>query len=270
MDWQEPEKNISSQRDNEIVVTMRELLEAGVHFGHQAKRWNPKMKKFIFAERNGIYIIDLQRTIKGLSEAHDAVQQAVAGGKSILFVATKKQISDVVKEEALRCEMFYVTERWLGGMLTNFETIRRSVKRLEQLEKSAQDGTYEKLPKKEVLQLERQKQKLEKMLGGIRGMARLPAMLYVVDTKKESIAVSEANRLDIPVVAILDTNCDPTVVDFPIPGNDDATRSVRLITRSIADAVLEGKKRAAEEVEAPEETKEQAKVEVPVVSQQDS
>ncbi len=268
MDWREPEKDISSQKDNGAIVTMRELLEAGVHFGHQAKRWNPKMKRYIFTERNGIYIIDLQRTIKGLSVAYDAVQQAVANGESILFVATKRQISDVVKEEAIRCEMFYVTERWLGGMLTNFETIRRSVRRLEQLEKAAQDGTYEKLPKKEVLQLERQKQKLEKMLGGIREMSRLPGMLYVVDTKKESIAVSEANRLGIPVVAILDTNCDPTVVDYPIPGNDDATRSVRLITRLIADAVLEGRKRAAEKVETPEEEKEQTEAVITTVSQQ--
>ena len=268
MDWQGPEKDINSQRDNKAIVTMRELLEAGVHFGHQAKRWNPKMKKFIFTERNGIYIIDLQRTIKGLSKAYDAVQQTVANGESILFVATKRQISDVVREEAIRCEMFYVTERWLGGMLTNFETIRRSVRRLQALEKAAQDGTYEKLPKKEVLQLERQKEKLVRMLGGIREMTSLPAMLYVVDTKKESIAVSEANRLGIPVVAILDTNCDPTVVDYPIPGNDDATRSVRLITRLIADAVLEGKKRAAEKTEAPQEEREQSKVASIAVSQQ--
>lgn len=226
-------------------VTMRQLLEAGVHFGHQTRRWNPKMKKFIFTDRSGIYIIDLKKSAQRLEKAFQLVLQKVQDGESVLFVGTKKQAKEAVATEAQRCDMHYVTERWLGGMLTNFQTVRRSLKRLEEIEKMSQDGSFEKFTKKEVLKLEKERKKLEKTLGGIRNMNRLPGIVYIVDTKKEKIAVAEANRLKIPVVAILDTNSDPDLVDYPIPGNDDAIKSIKLITKLIADAVLQGKQKAA-------------------------
>lgn len=233
------------------MVTMKELLEAGVHFGHQTRRWNPKMRPYIFMERNGIHIIDLQKTLQMLERAYKAVRDASAEGETILFVGTKRQAKEAIREAAQSCGMPYVTERWLGGTLTNFQTIRRSVAKLEELDRMSQDGTYEKLPKKEVLRLEKKRAKLGTILGGIRDMTRLPGMLYVVDTKKEQIAVAEARKLEIPVVAIVDTNCDPDVVDYPIPGNDDAIRSISLITGLIARAVQEGRE-GAEEVSQEE------------------
>ena len=222
------------------VITLKELLEAGVHFGHQTKRWNPKMKKFIFGERNGIYIIDLQKTLKRFQTAYEFVKQTVAEGQSILFVGTKRQAQDVVEAEAKRCQMFYVNQRWLGGMLTNFQTIRQNIERLKKLEAAKTDGTHARLTKKEVAGLEKDRMKLEKYLSGIKEMSTLPGAVYVVDTKKEHIAVKEAQRIGIPVIAILDTNCDPADADFIIPGNDDALRSIRLITSRIADAAVEG------------------------------
>lgn len=222
------------------VVTMKQLLEAGVHFGHQTRRWNPKMKPYIFMERNGIYIIDLQKTVKMVEEAYNFVRNLVSEGNSILFVGTKKQAQDSIKEEAERCSMFYVNQRWLGGMLTNFQTIRRRVDRLHELEKMEEDGTFEVLPKKEVSRLIGEKQKLERFLGGIRNMESLPGALYIVDPRKERIAVREARKLGIPIIAIVDTNCDPDEIDYVIPGNDDAIRAVKLLTSKIADAVIEG------------------------------
>ena len=222
------------------VVTMKELLESGVHFGHQTRRWNPKMKKYIFTERNGIYIIDLQKTLKQIERAFQVISEAVENGESILFVGTKQQAKDIVRTEAERCGMFHVTERWLGGMLTNYQTIRQSIRRLENLDKMSTDGTYEHLTKKEALGLDRERGKLDKTLSGIRKMGRLPGLIFVVDTKKERIAVGEANRLEIPVVAIIDTNCDPDEITYPIPGNDDAIRSVTLITHLISEAALTG------------------------------
>lgn len=241
------------------VVSMRELLEAGVHFGHQTRKWNPKMKKFIFTERNGIYIIDLQKTIVKMEEAYHVVRDTVERGEPVLFVGTKNQGKEIVKEDAVRCGMFFVVERWLGGTLTNFQTIQKNISRLDYLDKISQDGTYDKLTKKEVLGLEKERSKLQKTFGGIRTMGRLPGLIYVVDTKKEKIAVSEANKLDIPVVAIVDTNCDPDLINFPVPGNDDAIRSIKLITQLVANAVIEGaQKREAEmslqEIEQKEET----------------
>ncbi|HXG14851.1 MAG TPA: 30S ribosomal protein S2 [Calidithermus sp.] len=223
------------------ALTMKELLEAGVHFGHQTKRWNPKMQKYIFGERNGIYIIDLQKTLKKFREAYAFVRDLAAGGGTLLFIGTKKQAQDTVFEEATRCGMFYVNQRWLGGTLTNFETIRKSIGRLKKLEEMKEAGEYERLPKKEALELDRERQKLEKALIGIKHMETLPSAVFIIDPRKEKIAVSEAQRLGIPIVAIVDTNCDPTGIDYPIPGNDDAIRSVRLITSRIADAVLEGR-----------------------------
>lgn len=228
------------------MVTMKELLEAGVHFGHQTRRWNPKMRPYIFMERNGIHIIDLQKTLQMLERAYKAVRDASAEGEMVLFVGTKRQAKEAIREAAQSCGMPYVTERWLGGTLTNFQTIRMSVAKLEELDRMSQDGTYERLPKKEVLRLEKKRAKLGTLLEGIRDMTRLPGMLYVVDTKKEQIAVAEANKLEIPVVAIVDTNCDPDVVDYPIPGNDDAIRSISLITKVIARAVQEGREGAEE------------------------
>ncbi len=222
------------------VVTMKQLLESGVHFGHQTRRWNPKMKPYIFTERNGIYIVDLQQTVKMVEVAHNFVRDLVAEGKEVLFVGTKKQAQETVKKEAERCGMPFVNQRWLGGMLTNFQTINRRVKRLEELEKMEEDGMFEVLPKKEVIQLQKEKERLNRFLGGIRHMKRLPGAVYVVDPRKESIAVAEANKLGIPVVAIVDTNCDPDVIDYIIPGNDDAIRAVKLITGVMAEAVLEG------------------------------
>jgi small subunit ribosomal protein S2 len=225
------------------AISMKQLLEAGVHFGHQTKRWNPKMKPFIFGARNGIYIIDLQKTVSLARNAFRFVSDAVARGGTVLFIGTKKQAQDVIREEATRCGMFYVTNRWLGGTLTNFKTIKTGIDRLKTIEKMAGDGTYERLPKKEAAQLERERGKLEQNIGGIKDMSRLPAAIFVVDTKKEYIAVHEANRLGIPVVAVVDTNCDPEGIDYVIPGNDDAIRSIKLFTSKVAEACVEGRAR---------------------------
>jgi small subunit ribosomal protein S2 len=224
------------------VVQMKELLEAGVHFGHQTKRWNPKMAKYIFGEKNDIYIIDLQKTVKKFGVAYDFIRDSAAHGESLLFVGTKRQAQQIVLEEAQRCNMYYVNSRWLGGMLTNFSTIKKSIEKLKKLETSKEDGTYERLPKKEVIKLEKERESLEKNLGGIKDMRRLPSAIFVIDTIKEKTAVLEANRLGIPVIAIVDTNCDPDEIDYVIPGNDDAIRAIRLITGKIADAVLEGRR----------------------------
>jgi len=225
---------------------MKELLEAGVHFGHQTRRWNPRMKKYIFMERNGIYIIDLQRTLKCIQEARAALERAVRGGGHVLFVATKKQAKQVVAEEAARCGMFHVTERWLGGMLTNFKTIRSSIKRLKDLDRMAEDGTFEKLAKKEVSRLTRERERLEFAFAGIKEMPGLPAMVFIIDTKKEKIAVAEANRLGVPIMGIVDTNCDPEAIDYPVPGNDDAIRAIRLFTTMVADTILDARSTALE------------------------
>ncbi len=222
------------------VVTMRQLLEAGVHFGHQTRRWNPKMKRFIFSERNGIYIIDIQQSIGMLEQAYRFVRDAVAKGGTVLFVGTKRQAQEAIEQQALRVGMPYVNYRWLGGMLTNFETIRMRLTRLRELEELEQSGAMDLLPKKEVLSLQREREKLQRNLGGIRSMQKLPSAVWIVDTVKEHIAVKEANRLGIPVVAVVDTNCDPDVIDYVIPGNDDAIRSGALLTRIIADACAEG------------------------------
>lgn len=232
------------------IISMKQLLEAGVHFGHQTRRWNPKMKEYIFTERNGIYIIDLQKTVKKLEEAYEFVKNLSSEGGKILFVGTKKQAQESVMEEAKRCDMFYVNQRWLGGMLTNFRTIRKRVERLKELEKMEQEGTFDVLPKKEVLNLKREKERLEKYLGGIKEMNSLPDALFIVDPRKEKIAVAEARKLNIPIVAIVDTNCDPDEIDYVIPGNDDAIRAVKLIAEKIADAVLEG--RQGEQLNAAE------------------
>jgi len=220
---------------------MKQLLEAGVHFGHQTRRWNPKMAPYIFTERNGIYIIDLQKTVRKVEEAYRFVRDLAQQGGTILFVGTKKQAHNTVREEAERCGMYYVNERWLGGMLTNFQTIKSRIQRLKELEQMEADGSFERLPKKEVMRLRKEKDKLQRYLGGIRNMTRLPDALFVIDPRKEKIAVHEARKLRIPIIAIVDTNCDPDEVDFVIPGNDDAIRAVRLLTSKIADAVLEGK-----------------------------
>ena len=227
-------------------ITMKDLLEAGVHFGHQTRRWNPHMKKFIFMERNGIYIIDLQKTLKCIQEAKAAIEKVVRGGGHVLFIATKKQAKPIVLEEVARCGQFHVTERWLGGMLTNFKTIRTSVKRLHDLDRMASDGTFEKMSKKEVSRLQRERERLEFAFAGIKEMPGLPSLAFVVDTKKEKIAVAEANRLGIPIVGIVDTNCDPMVVNYPIPGNDDAIRAIRLFSRMVADTILEARSFALE------------------------
>ncbi len=230
------------------VVSMKSLLEAGVHFGHQTRRWNPKMAKYIFTERNGIYIIDLQKTVKKVEEAYSFLRETAAAGETILFVGTKKQAQDAIKEEATRANMFFVNERWLGGMLTNFKTIETRIKRLKELEKMAEDGTFEVLPKKEVIGLRHEMDKLEKYLGGIKDMPKMPGAIVIVDPKKEKIAIQEAHKLGIPVVATVDTNCDPDEVDFPIPANDDAIRAVKLLISKLADAVIEG----AQDTEAVE------------------
>ncbi len=223
------------------VVSMKQLLEAGVHFGHQTRRWNPKMSQYIFTERNGIYIIDLQKTVKKLEEAYLFIRDIAAEGGEVLFVGTKKQAQDSVKEEAIRCDMPYVNARWLGGMLTNFNTIQRRIKRLAQLKTMESDGTFDLLPKKEVIKLNLEIEKLEKFMGGITGMKKQPAAMFIVDPRKERIAVAEAHKLHIPIVAIVDTNCDPDEVDFVIPGNDDAIRAVKLIAGAMADAIIEGR-----------------------------
>jgi small subunit ribosomal protein S2 len=222
------------------VITRRQLLEAGVHFGHQTRRWNPKMRRFIFGERSGIYIIDLEKTLTGLERAHEFVRDAVRGGGTVLFVGTKKQAQDVVAEHATKVGMPYVNTRWLGGMLTNFQTIFRRLRRLSELQEMERGGAFDFLPKKEVLKLRREKEKLERNLGGIRDLDRLPSAVYVIDTNKEHIAVTEANKLGIPVVAIVDTNCDPDLVDYRIPGNDDAIRAITLVTAVIADGIQQG------------------------------
>lgn len=220
---------------------MKQLLEAGVHFGHQTRRWNPKMAEFIFTERNGIYIIDLQKTVKKVEEAYDFVKSVAEEGKDVLFVGTKKQAQESIESEAIRANMFYVNQRWLGGMLTNFKTIKKRIERLNTLETMEKDGTFDVLPKKEVIQLKKEMEKLEKNLGGIKNMVNLPGAIFVVDPRKEKIAIQEAHILGIPVVAIVDTNCDPEEVDYPIPGNDDAIRAVKLLTAKISDAILEGR-----------------------------
>ncbi|RJQ74352.1 30S ribosomal protein S2 [Pseudonocardiaceae bacterium YIM PH 21723] len=222
------------------VVTMRQLLDSGVHFGHQTRRWNPKMKRYIFTERNGIYIIDLQQTLTYIDRAYEFIKETVAHGGSILFVGTKKQAQEAIAEQALRVGMPYVNQRWLGGMLTNFSTVHKRLQRLKELEAMEQTGGFQGLTKKEILMLTREKDKLDKTLGGIRDMAKVPSAIWIVDTKKEHIAVGEARKLHIPVVAILDTNCDPDEVDYPIPGNDDAIRSAALLTRVVADGVADG------------------------------
>lgn len=223
------------------VVTMKQLLEAGVHFGHQTRRWNPKMAPYIYMERNGIYIIDLQQTVRKFEEAYEFVKSLSAEGKSLLFVGTKKQAQETVKDEAERCQMFYVNQRWLGGMLTNYKTIRKRVYRLKELEKMEEDGLFEVLPKKEVSRLRGHQEKLERFLGGIKEMKDLPGAIFVVDPRKERIAVAEARKLGIPVIGIVDTNCDPDEIDYIIPGNDDAIRAVKLLCSRMADAVLEGR-----------------------------
>ena len=241
------------------VVSMKSLLEAGVHFGHQTRRWNPKMKKYIFTERNGIYIIDLQKTVGKIEDAYDFVRETVQNGGQVLFVGTKKQAQDAIEKEAKRCGEFYINQRWLGGLLTNYQTIKKRIGRLKDLEEMETDGRFDVLPKKEVIGLRHERERLEKFLGGIKDMNGLPDVMYVVDPKKENIAVKEAQKLGIPIVGILDTNCDPDELDYPIPGNDDAIRAVKLITETMANAVLEGKQGAqdhAEEAEATETSEE--------------
>ncbi len=223
------------------VIAMKQLLEAGVHFGHQTRRWNPKMAEYIFTERNGIYIIDLQKTVKKIEEAYDFIRSVAADGGEILFVGTKKQAQETIKEEAIRVGMHYVDARWLGGMLTNFKTIKKRIERLAQLHKMEEDGTFDLLPKKEVIGLKGEMEKLEKYLGGIKEMKKAPAAIFIVDPRKERIAIAEAKKLNIPIVAIVDTNCDPEDVDYVIPGNDDAIRAVKLVVSTIANAVIEGR-----------------------------
>ena len=242
------------------VVTMKQLLEAGVHFGHQTRRWNTKMKPYIFTERNGIYIIDLQKTVKKINEAYDFMREVGESGKPILFVGTKKQAQNAIHDEALRCGQYFVNERWLGGMLTNYKTISGRIKRLNDIEKMEEDGTFEKLSKKEVTKLKAEHDKLEKYLGGIREMKGMPGALFIVDPKKEKIAVKEARILNIPVVGIVDTNCDPDDVDYVIPANDDAIRAVKLIANKMADAIIEGKQgESFDESEAAPAAEEAAK-----------
>jgi len=242
------------------VISMKQLLEAGVHFGHQTRRWNPKMAPYIFAERNGIYIIDLQKTVYKVDEAYDFVKSVAAEGKPVLFVGTKKQAQAAIADEAARCDMFFVNERWLGGMLTNYKTINQRIKRLAEINRMEEDGTFEQLTKKEVQKLKQEAEKLEKYLGGMKTMKGMPGALFVVDPKKEKIAVKEARTLGIPIVAMCDTNCDPDDVDFVIPANDDAIRAVKLIAGKMADAVIEGKQ-GESFAEAPAEATEEAKEE---------
>ena len=238
------------------VVSMKQLLEAGVHFGHQTRRWNPKMAPYIYTERNGIYIIDLQKTVRKLEEAYSFVRELAANGESVLFVGTKKQAQDAIREEADRVGMYYVNSRWLGGMLTNFKTMRSRVERLNQLNKMKEDGTFQMLPKKEVAKLNLEIEKLEKYLGGVKNMKKLPGALFIVDPRKERNAIAEARKLHIPIVAIVDTNCDPDEIDYVIPGNDDAIRAIRLISATMANAVQEGKQGEDEAAEAPAEAVE--------------
>lgn len=247
------------------VITMKELLESGVHFGHQVKRWNPKMKKYIFGERNGIHIIDLQKTLKAIEDAYNFVRNVAATGAPILFVGTKKQAQDAIAEEAQKAGAFYVNNRWLGGMLTNFSTVRKSIERLKKIETMKEDGTYNMLTKKEVAHLEKERTKLEKNLAGIKDMNTLPGAVFIVDPKKEKIAVAEAKRLSIPIVAIVDTNCDPDDADYVIPGNDDAIRAIKLIASKIADAVMQGKGALAKSIE---EEAEQAQIEEKILQEE--
>ncbi|WP_340082128.1 30S ribosomal protein S2 [Terribacillus sp. FSL K6-0262] len=234
------------------VISMKQLLEAGVHFGHQTRRWNPKMKKYIFTERNGIYIIDLQKTVKKVDEAYNYVKELAADGGTILFVGTKKQAQESVKEEAIRSGQYYVNQRWLGGTLTNFQTIRKRINRLKSIERMEEDGTFEVLPKKEVVGLLKEKERLVKFLGGIKDMERIPDALFVIDPRKERIAIAEAHKLNIPIIGIVDTNCDPDEIDYVIPANDDAIRAVKLLTSKMADAILESKQgEELEDQEAP-------------------
>ena len=239
------------------VISMKQLLEAGVHFGHQTRRWNPKMAKYIFTERNGIYIIDLQKTVRKVDEAYNFIRSVAEEGKTVLFVGTKKQAQEAVKEEAARAGQFFVNERWLGGMLTNFQTIQKRIRRLKELEAMETDGTFEVLTKKEVMQLRHEMERLEKYLGGIKEMNKLPGALFVVDPRKEKIAVAEARKLNIPIVAIVDTNCDPDEIDYVIPGNDDAIRAVKLLTQAMADAIMEGNQGAESSQDADEEQTEE-------------
>ena len=236
------------------IISMKQLLEAGVHFGHQTRRWNPKMARYIFTERNGIYIIDLQKTVRKMEEAYNYVKTLSSEGGTILFVGTKKQAQEAMKDEALRCNMFYVNERWLGGMLTNFQTIQKRIDRLRKLEEMEEQGTFALLPKKEVLQLRHEMERLQKYLAGIKDMKKLPDAIFVVDPRKEHIAIAEAHKLGIPVVGTVDTNCDPDEIDYAIPANDDAIRAVKLLTAKIADAILQG--RQGEQFEAEAETAE--------------
>ena len=235
------------------VISMKQLLEAGVHFGHQTRRWNPKMAQYIFTERNGIYIIDLQKTVKKAEEAYKAMKEIAETGKPVLFVGTKKQAQEAIKEEAERCGMFYVNERWLGGMLTNHKTIQTRINKLRELDRMENEGVFEVLPKKEVIKLRAEKEKLEKYLNGMKDMPELPGAMFVVDPRKENIAIQEAHRLGIPVFGIVDTNCDPEELDYAIPGNDDAIRAVKLITGAMANAIIEARQGAEEEVEAEQE-----------------
>ncbi len=235
------------------VIAMKQLLEAGVHFGHQTRRWNPKMAEYIFTERNGIYIIDLQKTVKKIEDAYEFIRSVAADGGEILFVGTKKQAQETIKEEAIRVGMHYVDARWLGGMLTNFKTIKKRIERLAQLHKMEEDGTFDLLPKKEVIGLRGEMEKLEKYLGGIKEMKKAPAAIFIVDPRKEKIAIAEAKKLNIPIVAIVDTNCDPEDVDYVIPGNDDAIRAVKLVVSTIANAVIEGREGKQESVEEEDE-----------------
>ena len=257
--WRKFHFNQIQEEKSMAVVSMKQLLEAGVHFGHQTRRWNPKMAPYIFTERNGIYIIDLQKTVRKLDEAYNFVHEVAANGGEILFVGTKKQAADSIKEEATRAGAQYVNARWLGGMMTNFKTIQRRIARLEQLHTMETDGTFDLLPKKEVIKLNLEIEKLEKFLGGIKNMKKLPGALFIVDPRKEKIAVAEAKKLGIPVVAIVDTNCDPDEIDYVIPGNDDAIRAVKLIAGAMADAIIsakQGSADAAEEQAAPAEDAE--------------
>ena len=235
------------------VISMKQLLEAGVHFGHQTRRWNPKMAQYIFTERNGIYIIDLQKTVKKVEEAYNFIREVSLEGKDILFVGTKKQAQEAIQEEAIRSNMHFVNNRWLGGMLTNYKTIQTRIKKLRELERMENEGVFEVLPKKEVIKLRAEKEKLEKYLNGMKDMPELPGAMFVVDPRKENIAIQEAHRLGIPVFGIVDTNCDPEELDYAIPGNDDAIRAVKLITGAMANAIIEARQGAEEEVEAEQE-----------------
>ena len=245
------------------VISMKQLLEAGVHFGHQTRRWNPKMKKYIFTERNGIYIIDLQKTVKMVDVAHNFIKEVAENGGTVLFVGTKKQAQESIKEEAIRSGQYYINQRWLGGTLTNFETIRKSINRLKSIEKMEEDGTFDVLPKKETVNLLKEKDRLVKFLGGIKDMKKLPDALFVVDPRKERIAVAEARKLNIPIVGIVDTNCDPDEIDYIIPANDDAIRAVKLLTSTMADAIL-----AAKQGEETEEVAKAETVEAEVVTEE--